>query len=145
MNEATQLGIAAINKNRQSMVESQAINLAERVLSHNRIIASEKEAIRVQQVELAKIQQDVITQESVLGSEMTGTLNINQQTIAKAIAKMNEQRQGQVELRGQAHINRIEQSKATIKQNEECIAKLREELAKLQVDVVDAASVVGQQ
>lgn len=143
MNEATTLGLAAVNKGRQIAVENQAVSLIGCITNNQKAIATYEASIKQEQEALAKLAGDVVTMKQVLGTEFTGTLNPNQVTIANAIKKHIDAKQEQVSLQSQGHINRMESSRTTIKGLELQIAEWRKQLAALSVDVVKAEQVVG--
>lgn len=144
MNSATQAGLEAVNKSRQSAVEAEAQSLINLILSNQKCIAGYEQAIKLEQAELAKLADDTITQSGVMGVEFTGTLNSNQVTIANAIKKLNDSRQESVSLKSQKHINAVTRTQDTIKELDKQIAEWRDKLAKLAAEVVTAEQVVTQ-
>lgn len=142
-NNATTLGIQAVNKVRQSQVEAKASDLINRILANQKSIKGYQEQIVAEQKLLGAIADDVITQKDAIGSEFTPPLNPNQATILEVIKKMNEARQSSISLSSQTHINRIEQSKATIVNLEKQIAEWRKMLSELAVEVVTVEGITG--
>lgn len=144
MNTATQIGIAAVNQSKQKNVEIVAVGLINAITGNLTTIKSYDAIIKAEQEKMAALALDVVTQGLVMGAEMTGTLNANQVTIAAAIAKVNEGRQESVSFQSQSIINKIEAYNSTKKNLNIQIAEWRKQLSELVVDVVDAATVVGE-
>lgn len=144
MNTATQIGIDAVNKSRQSAVEGKASLLIQSILQNRNSIKVCEEGQKLDKEALKKLSLDVITQQQVLGTEFSAPLNANQQTIANVIAKMNDANARSIELTSQQIINRIKASDEKIASISKNISSALEELAKLAVDVVTLDQVAAQ-
>lgn len=142
-NQATVLGVDAVNKVRQSEVLAKATSLINGILANNKTIKCYKECIVEERKKLAAIADDVVTVASIMGTEFSTPLNPNQQTIADAIKKINEQRQATIALNGQHHSNQILIKQDGIKMIEKSNEELRKQLAELGVDVVTLTAVAG--
>jgi len=142
VNQATVLGVNAVNKSRQAEVESKAQNLIGQILGNQKTIKSYEATIAEEQGKLKVLALDVIDQKSVLGSEITAQ-NVNQVTILNAIKKLNDARQESVSIQSQGHINKIKGYEATVKNLNAQIAGWRSELSQLAAEVVTAEQVVG--
>lgn len=143
VNQATALGINAVNKARQSTVEAEAQVLINAILANNKSIKSYQKSISDEQVKLNELALDVVDQRGVLGLEFGTPLNPNQVTIVNAIKKINDARQESVSVVSQGHINRIKQYEATIAALNKSNDETRKKLTELAVDVVSIESVVA--
>lgn len=143
MNTATTLGLDAINKSRQAMVESEAKQIIDLILLKRKGIKVHQDTIKLEQESLEKLANDVILQRDVLGREYTGTLNVNQVTIAKVIAAMNDANTKKVELVSQSHLNRIDHARKQIASLEKEIAEWIGKMEKLEADVITLDQVVA--
>lgn len=144
VNQATVLGINAVNKSRQADVESKAQNLIGQILGNQKTIKSYDALVTEEKVKLNELALDVIDQRTVVGSEFGTPLNPNQVTILNAIKKLNDARQESVSIVSQGHINKIKGYEATIKNLNTQVDGWRKQLAELAAEVVTPEQVVGQ-
>lgn len=142
-NAVISAGIELVNKGKQAKVEQEVASLVEQICGQLKAIRLMNETIKIEQDNLNKLRKDLITQDDVFGSQITDEINVNEQTILKVIADMNKSKQGQVELKSQVHVQRIDQSKDAIADHNKKIAELRDRLAKLRVDEVTVTEVLG--
>lgn len=136
-------GINATNEQRQAAVEAQARAIIQNILMEQNNIKTYRSHITGYQEQLKKLSLNIISDVDVLGSTLPSTLNANQQTIAKAIQQTNESCQSRVKEQTTEIINSITSWEQSIKGCEDRIAKLREQLSALSVDVVTADQVLG--
>jgi len=145
MNQATTLGVEAVNKTRQTEVLNKAQSLINSILTNNKSIKCYESQIVDQQKALAALADDVVTQAAVLGAEFSAPLNPNQLTIVEAIKKTNDARQATVAMNGQHHTNEVLRLQAAIKMANKSNDELRKQLSELAVDVVTVSAVAGAQ
>lgn len=143
MNEAVKLGIAATNNARQAGVTATAQQKIGYILEERAKIANYKKYQGEQKDALAKLALDVVTYQEVTGQALPTAPNTNQATIIKAIAATNEANQKNVETYSKGHIDCIASYDKSIAACTQRIEELNKELAKLAVDVVTEAQVVG--
>lgn len=143
-NQAIALGVAAYNESRKSEVSAEAERIIGAVREHQSTIEKLTKLIVDEQEKVRKLAQDVVKVDDIVGAPWAGELNINQKTIVETIENINKNRQDMVQLNSQSHINRIEGWKKDIKNTQEGIAKLREEMNNLALETVTASQVMGQ-
>lgn len=131
-----------MNASNQKNVEGQAQVIIGRILNEQSAKAMFAKQIESFQAELNKLSQDVVSQQSVLGTTLGN--NPNEVTIAKAIAKMNEDRQKSVETQATSLTSCIVNKQAEVTAADKRIAELRKQLSELTVPIVDAAAVTRQ-
>lgn len=129
--------VKALNEQRQAQVEATARGIIGNIMGENNNIKSYQTHIANAQKELAKITSSVITDVDALGGALPEQMNQNQVTIAKAIQQLNEANQASVKASAACILGSITQYEKSIEGCEQRIAKQREELAKLAVEVVD--------
>ena len=135
-------GIELVNKGKLAKVEQDVAALVTQIAGELKAISMLQSSIKLEQDEVKKLGRDLITQEDVFGTVVTDP-NQNEATISKVIFDMNKAKQGQIELKSQVHIQRIDNAKDAIVERNKKIAELREKLSKLEVDEVTAAEVLG--
>lgn len=144
MNTVANLGVSAINKARQADVEAKAMRLINLIDGNQKSIKCINERTAGFQAEHQKLAEDVVKQEDVLATPISGaTLNPNQVTILNAIRKINDSKQEHVSLQSQGLINKIDANNKQVAGLNKQIGEWREELSKLSVDVIDAEVVLG--
>lgn len=143
MNTATNNAIAALNELNQKNVEAQAMVLIGRIQNEQAAIKVCEGQVAGFRTELDKLRQDVVDQTTVLGAPMTGTPNANEVTIAKAIARLNDEKQGAVNNTAISLTNCITAKQAAIKASQDRIAQLRIDLGKLSAEIITETAVVG--
>ena len=144
-NNAVNLGVNAYNAAQQAVVEEKAKGLISLIVSSQKSLKDYDGFIKLEQESLQKLADDAVTQSSVIGTQWTGELNPNQVTIVNAIKKLNDDKQDQVKLLSQKHINKIEGYRSTVKGINETIADLRKQLNELGVSAVTVESVIAAQ
>lgn len=143
MNEAVKLGIEATNKCRQAGVTAAAQQKIVYILEERSNIANYKKYQDEQKAALAKLALNVVTYQEVTGQALPTAPNANQATIINAIAATNAANQKSVEAESKNYTETIVGYDKSIEACEKRIKEINEELAKLAVDVVTEAQVVG--
>lgn len=136
-------GVDAVNKSRLANVESRAQTLITQIESNRKGIESYEPHIKAEQEALSKLGLNTLTAKGMFGEEPSGELTVNQVTILKVIAKINESRQSQVELSSQSHINKIESYRKTQESLQVQINEWQKQLRELSVDVVTVEKVLA--
>lgn len=144
-NTAIGLGVSAFNQAKQNEVEQKAKGLVALIIGAQKAIKDNEEFIKTEQDCLLKLADDAVTQASVIGTQWTGELNPNQVTIVNAIKKLNDDKQDQVKLLSQKHVNKIDLYRSTIKGLNDSIVDYRKQLTELSVDVATVESIVAAQ
>ncbi len=135
-------GIELVNKSKQAKAEQDVAALVQQICGEVKAIRMLQESIKLEQDAVKKLAKDLITQEDVFGSVITDP-NQNEATIAKVIFDLNKTKQGQIELKSQVHVQRIDQSKDGIADHQKKIVEIRQKLSEIKVDEVTTAEVMG--
>ncbi len=135
-------GIELVNKSKQAKAEQDVAALVQQICGEVKAIRMLQESIKLEQDAVKKLAKDLITQEDVFGSVITDP-NQNEATIAKVIFDLNKTKQGQIELKSQVHVQRIDQSKDGIADHQKKIVEIRQKLNEIKVDEVTTAEVMG--
>lgn len=146
MNEATKLGVSAINAQNQANVEGKAIALINDILRLQDCVTKLEVDIKEYQESLNKLQIPEVNEKAIIGAALppAESQNLNQQTIAKAILALQKSNQSNVERISTRLTEAVLASRADIAACEKEIAKKRDELSKLAVEVVTPEAVVGE-
>jgi len=102
-----------------------------------------KKSLSENQEALAKLAQNEVTFEKVLGKAKPTTPTASEATIIKSIEAIVESRQKDVETRSTGVAQQIANSLDAVKATEKRIADLRAELDKVSADSLTAAAIVG--
>ncbi len=141
-NAVIQAGIELVNKSKQAAAEQEVAALVCQIAGEVKKISLLGESIKLEQDAVKKLSRDLITQEDVFGTVLT-ELNQNEATIAKVIHDLNKSKQGQIELKSQVHVQRIDQAKDAIVHHQNKIAEIRVKLSQIKVDEVTTTEVLG--
>lgn len=142
-NAVISAGIELVNKGKQAKVEQDVAALVEQICGQLKTIKLHNDTIKAAQEELNKLRKDLITQEDVFGATITDDMNVNEVTILKVIGELNKSKQGQVELKSQVHVQRIDQTKDAIAECNKKIVEIRAKLAAIRLDEVTVTEVLG--
>jgi len=140
-NNAVKLGVEAFNKANQAVVEQQAVALIRQIRCNQGYIAANEKSIDGIKKQHDELAEDVVTQKRVLGTEFTGPLNPNQQTIVNAIKALNDANQEAVKVNSQGFINSIKSLENTNASYRKSNEELMKQLNALSVDVVTVEAV----
>ena len=135
--------IAGINQDKQTQVVDLAQAKICFILKEQQQVAKYRENIKVHQEALAKLAEDVLTAEQVLGRPASTSPTVSEVTILKAIAKRNEEKAKFIESNSKSHVAEIDGYNKSIAGCQERIVALRKELDALAADVVTVDQVVG--
>ena len=142
---AAALGIEAVNKQNLEIAEGKAMIVIDKIVRLNAVVKQSKDNIVQLQSQLNELQVPCVSEATVLGASLPAPdkQNHNQKTIAAVIDKLAKSKVGCVEGAATRLTSAIAAEQANIEATQKEQAKLREELAKIEVEVLSEASVAG--
>jgi hypothetical protein len=143
MNAVTNNAVVSINNDRQIATVNKAKLFISNILVLQAQIKGHLARIAEYQGEVAKLADDVLTYEAVTGQPAPAAPNANQVSILEAIKKHNEDQQKAITSTAKSYLDGVVRDQASIKAFRKSIDDNRAEIAKLAVDVVVEAEVVG--
>lgn len=142
---AASLGIAAVNKQNLEIAEGRAMIVIDKIVRLNAVVKQSKDNIVQLQSQLNELQVPCASEATVLGASLPAPdkQNHNQKTIAAVIDKLAKSKVGCVEGVATRLTSAIASEQANIEATQKEQAKLREELAGIEVEVLSEAQVAG--
>lgn len=141
-----QVILAGVNSLNESRV-AEVVSKARGIISEIGLLLNQQADLAKQNAEatdrLKKLESTDITYDRIVGKAAPTAPNLNQTTILKAFVELNEKEQAQVKALSTSIITDLKARENRSKVIGEQIAKLREELAKLEVSEVKADEIVG--
>lgn len=142
-NTVTAAAVAKMNEVRHASVVDKAMVLISKIKSLQASNQCFEVSIKLTQGQLIKLSHDVIDYPAIVGVEAPLAPNVNQVTILKGLEEANKARQSGVDQSAKAYSDDIIGMKASIKLNDEIVAELRKELAKLGAEELTVGEVVS--
>ncbi len=144
-NKVVQTAIDNLNAANLEAASNRASGLIVRIKGLQVELARQAKTEEELKAELNKLQTPDITDVAILGKALpTSGLNLNQQTIAKAIEALQKGKQGSVQVLSDRLTQGIAQSQEQQASTQASINKLIEELEKIAPEVVTESEITGQ-
>lgn len=142
MNSVTTNAVKAVNESRMAEAEAKVARLINNIDSQREVLKAHAENIASAQARLKELADRTLTIGKVFGEARLPD-NANGVTIGKVIDSINKARQASVEVESNCLINRIASEQDSIAAANKEIARLVEEIGKVQVENLTVAEVVG--
>ncbi len=126
-----------INEQRTKAAQSRAAILLENINAEKKSAEANEAIIVAKRAEIGKVNQDTVTVEGILGGVLPTT--VNSETILKVVDEMNKGRQARIANQIRELAQALFNAQDAIRMSGERIAKYREEVLKLQPELVTAA------
>ena len=134
--------VAAINEARQKSMMAAAQSIILNIDGQQKNIVGHQKAIEVYQAKITALRKPIYSQSELLGTQLTGSLNQNEVTIALAIETMNSEKQKLIEAQTKLVLEDITSQLGQIAACEKNIEAYRKQLSELTLDEV-STSIAG--